>query len=242
MSSGFGQTEGGGGRLRLSIWKYFKNYVNILKRGTAVLKNTVIDMQTKVWYYDDFLGDVLRSEWNAFTSSAGTGAIVSAVNGKVQLDNTTSEDDSGLDWGAFFNWDPTLNVVMEWKCEVNTITNLNVIMGLYKDADEYAYFHVGDADDNIMYAASLNGGVGAVDIDSGVDIDADAHIFKIECFDDGSVKFYIDNVLVGTAPADTLDTTVGKLHKPYFLVTDKSAQTTQHLFDIDYVFIHQDRT
>jgi len=198
-------------------------------------------MQKVVHYYDDFLGDVLRDEWNPWTGSSGTGAVVSAVNGIVQLDNTSSEDDSGLDWGAFYNFAPSLNCAMEFKLEVNSITNLNIIMGFYKDADELAYFHVGDADNNIMCAASLNGGVGAVDDDSLVDIDADAHIYKIECFDDGSVKFYIDNVLVITAPAATLATTA-VLHKPYFLVTDASGQTTQHLVDIDYVWIYQDRT
>jgi len=240
---GIGVTEGGGPHgKKVTFWKFLKSYVNIRKRGINVQRRTVLDMQHTVWYYDDFLGDVLRDEWNAFTSGSGTAAVVSAVNGKAQLDNTSSEDDSGLDWGAFFNWDPTLNCVMEWKCEVNTIANLNVKMGLYKDADEYAWFHVDDADNNIDYAASKNGGAGAVDSDSGIDIDADPHIFTIECFDDGSVKFYIDNVRVGTAPAATLSATPGVLHKPYFLVTDKAGQTTQHLFDIDYVFIYQDRT
>lgn len=242
MTGTFGVTEGGGGRSRVSFWKFLRSYVTIHKRGTAELRNTVLDMKNKIWYYDDFLGDVLRSEWNAFTSSAGTGAIVSAINGKVQLDDTSAEDDSGLDWGAFLNFDPVLNCVMEWKCEVNTIANLNVLMGLYKDADEYALFGIDDADDNIDYRASLNGGVGAVDADSGIDIDTDAHIFRIECYDDGSVKFFIDEALVGTAPAGTLSTTAGVAHKPYFLVTDKSGQTTQHLFDIDYVVLHQDRT
>lgn len=242
MSGTYGTTEGGGGRLRTSIWKFFRTYINITKRGINIQKRTVLDMQHTVWYYDDFLGDVLRDEWNAVTSGSGTATVVTAVNGKVQLDNTSAEDDAGIDWGAFYNWDPTLNCVLEFKAEVNTITNLNFIGGFYKDADEYAYFHIDDADNNIDYAASLNGGVGAVDEDSGVDIDTDPHIFKIECFDDGSVKFYIDNSLVGTAPAGTLSTSAGILHKPYFLVTDASGQTTQHLFDIDYVFIYQDRT
>lgn len=241
MSGTYGTTEGGGGRLRTSIWKFFRTYMNITKRGVNVQKRTVLDMQHVVHYYDDFLGDVLRDEWNPFTGSAGTGAVVTAVNGIVQLDNTSSEDDSGLDWGAFYNFDPTLNCALEFKLEVNSITNLNLKAGFYKDADEYAWFHVDDADNNIDYAASLNGGVGAVDADSLVDIDVDAHIYKIECFDDGSVKFYIDNVLVGTAPAATLSATPGVLHKPYFLVTDASGQTTQHLVDIDYVWIYQDR-
>ncbi len=242
MSQGFGLNEGGGhGKPRVSIWKLFKTYFNVTTRGVLKINRTVLDMQHTVWYYDDFLGDVLRSEWNAFTGSAGTGTIVTALNGKVQLNDTSAEDNSGLDWGAFYNWDPILNCVMEWKCEVDSITNLNVKMGLYKDADEYAWFHVGDANNNINYAASLNGGAGAVDADTLIDIDTDAHIFKIECFDDGSVKFHIDNVLVATAPAATLAIT-SVLHKPYFLITDKSGQTTQHLFDIDYVFLYQDRT
>ncbi|KKM15286.1 hypothetical protein LCGC14_1697560, partial [marine sediment metagenome] len=166
MSSGFGLTEGGGhGRPRVSMWKIFKTYFNVTTRGVLKINRTVLDMQHTVWYYDDFLGDVLRSEWNAFTGSAGTGTIVTALNGKVQLNDTSAEDNSGLDWGAFYNWDPILNCVMEWKCEVDSITNLNVKMGLYKDADEYAWFHEGDANNNINYAASLNGGAGAVDAD-----------------------------------------------------------------------------
>lgn len=243
MSQGWGLTEGGGhGKPRVSIWKLFKTYFNVESRGILRINRAVLDMQNTVWYYDDFLGDVLRDEWNAVTSGSGTAVVVTAVNGKVQLDDTALEDDAGVDWGAFYNWDPTLNCVMEWKCQVNTITNLNVIMGLYKDADEYAYFHVDDADNNIDYAASLNGGVGAVDEDSGIDIDTDAHIFKIECFEDGSVKFHIDGSVVGTAPAGTLSTSAGILHKPYFLVTDAAGQTTRHYFDIDYVFLYQDRT
>lgn len=241
MSDKFGTSVGGGRRTKVGWWTYLKNYVNILRTGTAVHKRTVLDMQLKTWFYDDFFGDVLADQWNLVTGSAGTAALISAINGKVQLDDTASEDDAGIDWGSFYPFDPTLNCVMEVKALVNTITNLNLILGFYKDADEYAYFHVDDADDNIDYAASLNGGVGAVDADSGVDITTSDIIYRIECYTDGSVKFYLDNVLVGTAPAGTLSTTPGVGHKPYILITDKTGQTTQHTFDIDYVFIHQDR-
>jgi len=241
MSDKFGTSVGGGRRTKVGWWTYLKNYVNISRRGTAIHKRTVLDMQLKTWFYDDFFGDALADEWNLVTSGSGTAAIVDAINGRVRLDDTSTEDDAGIDFGSYLPFDPTLNCVMEVKAKVNSITNLNLILGFYKDADEHAYFHVGDADDNIMCAATLNGGVGAVDVDSGLDITTDDIIYKIECYDNGSVKFYLDNVLVYTAPAATLSTTPGVGHKPYILVTDKSGQTTQHQFDIDYVFIHQDR-
>jgi len=242
MSSGvFGASEGGG-RVRISFWKWLKSYVNLWPRGTAELKNTVLNMQNKVFFYDDFLGDVLADQWNLVTGGSGTATVISAVNGVCQLDDTTSEDDAGIDFGSFFNFDPTLHAVIEVKAAVDTLTNLLLNIGLYKDTDEYVLFEVDDTDNNIDCKASKSGGSGAVDVDSGVDLDTDYHIYRIECYDDGSAKFFIDNSLVYTAPAGTLSATAGVLHKPYIYIKDKSGQTTQHKLDIDYVFIHQDRT
>jgi len=242
--SGMGVNESSGPHYRrLSIWRFFKEYVRIQHRGINLQQRTVLDMSKHFWIYDDFFGDVLRDLWNVVTTGSGTATVVTAVNGIVQLDDTVAEDDAGIDTGAFLNFDPTLNCAIGFRLKTNTKTNFNLKAGFYKDADEYAWFKVDDADDNIDCAASLNGGAGAVDQDSGIDIaDGVYHDFRIECFDDGSVKFYIDDVNVYTAPADTLSTTAGVLHKPYILVTDKAAATTQHLVDIDYIFCYQDRT
>jgi hypothetical protein len=241
---GIGVMEGSGPHgKKVTFWRFLRNYINIRSRGINVQQRTVLDMSRHIWIYDDFLGDVLGDLWNAFTSGSGTGAIVSGVNGIVQLDDTALEDDSGLDMGAFYNFDPTLNCAMGFRLKTDTKTNLNLKAGFYKDADEYAWFKIDDADDNIDCAASLNGGAGAVDQDSGVDIADGTYItFFIECLDDGSVKFYINHTLVYTAPASTLSTSAGVLHKPYILVADASGQTTRHYVDIDYIFLYQDRT
>ena len=241
--SGLGVNEGSGPHgKRVTFWRILKTYFNIRSRGINVQQRTVLDMSKHVWIYDDFFGDVLSDLWNAVTSGSGTAGIVTAVNGMVQLDDTSSEDDAGIDTGAFFNFDPTLNCAMGFRLKTNTVTNLNLKAGFYKDADEYAWFKVDDADNNIDCAVSLNGGVGAVDEDSLIDIGTAYIDFFIEVLDDGSVKFYINDVLKYTAPAGTLSATPGVLHKPYILVTDASGQTTQHLIDIDYIFCYQDRT
>lgn len=236
----FGYARGGGRRTKLGWWTYLKNYVNILSRGTAVHLRSVLDRQSKVSFYDDFLGDVLADQWNLVTGSAGTATVLSAINGVCQLDDTSSEDNAGIDFGAFYPFAPALNCVMEVKLTVSTITNLNLIVGLYKDSDELVVFEVDDADNNIDCRAD-GGSASPVDTDSGVDITTAAITFKIECYADGSVKFYINNVMVlETAAAVLAITNIG--HKPYIVVTDASGQTTQHTVDIDYVFIHQDRT
>ena len=240
----WGQTVGGGhGKPKVGPFKFFNNYINIRERGINVQQRTVLDMQNTVWFYDDFFGDLISDMWDVSTGSAGTGAIVTGVNGTLELDTTVSDDDVTLSMGSYYNFDPTLNCVMELKMNslTNATTNFGIsYWGFYKDADEHAMFEVDTADDSIDCKASLQGGVGAVDSVSGVDIDTAAHIYKIECFDTGSVKFYIDNALVVTAPAGTLSTTGGILYTPKVELVDSGA--TQHVALIDYIFLYQDRT
>lgn len=58
-----------------------------------------------VEYFDDFMGDLLRDEWNITADSGGAVTVVEAVDGELKLLNDTTDDDVsmialGLNWRA----------------------------------------------------------------------------------------------------------------------------------------------
>jgi hypothetical protein len=218
--------------------------------GPVVNQSYYMENSTSTTYYRkfDFTGDVIDDELNT-TTGGGTARVVSSpVQGGVLVGATagTGADWIQLDTGANGTWHtPLYHAGMEVRFQIDNIAIIDLQIGFYDDAGDYAYLDVdvtnlGDAE---PHTATRNAAAAEVSTDaSGFVAIAPTtwYRFKVQMIDDGSVKFYIDDVLVGTSAADAVekDGTTAMFMPRIYLAEQGAAVKT---LTIDYLEYWGDR-
>ncbi len=189
------------------------------------------------YFYDDFLGIGIMPQWNLVNAAL----LVNEINGIMQLSTiglATLELDT--------NFDNALVCTAQSRARFDA-GNLGTLATHYFGFDDlggnYAYFKIelndGGGTLNKIYAEGDGGAGGPYSEVLTSDIDANWHIYKIECFANGAINFYIDNMLtaVKIAPITTLPATA-IMNLGWYINSTGPAQ----LLDIDYVKVWQNRT
>jgi hypothetical protein len=190
------------------------------------------------YYEDDFVGDVLRDEWN--TAAGGTG-VAPAVHATGE-ENGTVVGSTGATAGGTstlnFNrvhFKTDLLAIIESRLKISDISEADAYFGFKKDADEYAYFHVDNGD---IYCKSDDaGGQGPYSSDSLVNaVDNTYLVLTVELLDTETSKFYIDGILKKTS---TTGAVTASLMDLYWHIVNTS--NTDVSYTSDYKRIWQKR-
>ena len=198
--------------------------------------------QDRLLFYDDFLGDSLRDLWSTTTAGAGVGGtavVVDAQDGGVVRLSTTATDGNEIriDWGDYRSLHVDKNVTIEVRAKMNDTTDVYYYIGLAFDSNTSVIFYLANAGNWQNW--TRNGGA-ITTSNTGVAVDTDYHIFRIECFPTGEVHYYIDGVETANSPHTTnIPSDAADYLQPWFRILT-SEDDTQSM-DIDYVVIRQDR-
>ena len=196
--------------------------------------------QTQLNFWDDFEGDSLKAIWTSTLVGGGTGAVIDAMDGGIfRLGTPTASDESKLDWGGatpIRSLHVDKKVTMETKIRANggVTDTIRYIMTLYFDAGNRIDFYHG-VDSLDITIQCVNGGA-PTSADSGINIDADYHVYRIECFPADEVHFYIDGVECANSPITTNipDDAADYLMPRFYIATNADTDPATSM-DVDYV-------
>jgi len=191
-----------------------------------------------LWGFDDFWGDSLDARWRLTGSGGGIGAVLDSQDGGVYRLSTgaTNGNWSGFDWSDLRTLHVNKNICAEYRVKLLQLENNWLEITLRYDSNNRIFFryNTGVGDTNWM-VSTVNGGAQTV-ADSGVAIDTDYHIFRIECHTHGGshVHFYIDGVECGNSPITTnVPSDAADYLAPYIiLITNENAAKYAY---IDYI-------
>lgn len=195
--------------------------------------------QSRLLWWDDFLGDQLKDEWSTSLVSGGTVAVVDQQTGGIVRLTSTNTDNSGaaMFWDVIRTLLVSKKVTIECRVRLSSTSNIFVCYALFFDTNNQIIFKydTDDADTNWIIRCR-NGGAETV-ADSGVAPDTNYHVFRIECFPTGEVHFYIDGVETANSPITT------NIPPDYLMpyITLRTRTTSIKSIDIDYVVVRQDR-
>jgi hypothetical protein len=210
-----------------------------------------------VVFYDDFIVKGLQTTdvWTAIdVSSAGdTTPLIAAdvANGvaRLPLDVTSEAQESGLTFG---NQRPfVLNQGLQFECRVaiQTLPTLlsEAVWGLAGDKNAVA----DSVAESIWFKADGSGAIVVEnddtantndDVATGVTLTAGQYaIFRIDCSDIASVKFYINGARVAEGTTFDMSTVATLKLQPYFHIA-KASGAGLGVLDVDYVRIWQNRS
>jgi hypothetical protein len=196
--------------------------------------------QDRLLFFDDFHGDQLQDEWVA--AGTGTAVVVDAQTGGI-IRLTTGALTNNLytvSWGDIRSLHVDQKVTMEVRAKVNTITQIEGILAIQFDANNTVYFRasVGAGVGN-WFIRCRNGGA-LTSLDSGIQLDASEHIFRIECFPTDEVHFYIDGVETTNSPITTnIPDDAADFLQPYLYI--RTFENVAKSMDVDYVYLRQER-
>lgn len=200
-------------------------------------------LQDRLFFFDDFHGDQIQDEWAE--AGAGSVAVIDAQTGGIVRITTgaTLNNTYRIDWGDIRSLLVSKKATMELRVKLNQSTYISPDLRLSFDGTNYIAFYAnegaGGAENWDIWCR--DGGVGAAQ-DSGIAIDTDYHIFRIECHTHGSshVHFYIDDTETASSPITTNipDDATDYLQPRLSLRTRENATKSM---DVDYVYIRQER-
>lgn len=198
--------------------------------------------QDLYFWFDHFLGDQIKDEWATTIVGGATAVVVDAqTGGIVRLASPTNAtgDDITINWGATRSLLVSKKVAFETRAKINDITQVNIRFGVYFNVNNFIqFFTIGP---NWIIRTRNAGAISQPD--SGVVIDTDYHVYRIEVHTHGGnhAHFYIDDMETANSPITTnLPTTGGFEHlQPYARVF--TADTNETQLDIDYVVVRQQR-
>lgn len=202
----------------------------------------------RLLFFDDFHGDQIQNEWDSHGNAGGSAVVVDAQTGGIV--RLTSDTDIGdgwfLDWGANPNEVRSLlvtkRVTMEFRCKVPTLANTTIRNRLLFDGDNFVEFEYDTAQGHTDWWIKCRDGGAETDLNSGVAVNTDYHIFRIECHTHTAnhVHFYIDGTQTANSPINTNvpDDPTDYL-MPWFAVITRT--TAARTMDIDYCYIRQER-
>jgi len=212
--------------------------------------------------YDDFLGEAYNTTfWGTTETDINTApALVGdAVNGVIQL--TLDSDDitqiAALHFGDNLCLSMAQGLVMEWRAtfHVLPLTGTETVQAVMGFASAHnatidsiatnAWFKVESAAQTALLWETDNGDTDDDDNAAGVVLVADTYnLYRIDCTNTAAVKFYVDDVLVGTSDmSTTLSASEAKV-QPYFRVSKvkSSGNTGTGTIYLDYVRVFQSRS
>lgn len=211
---------------------WLKAYNTFQNDTYNLLKLQYFDKSMYNVYMEDFFGDVLADE--LIPSSCAIYA--NQINGVARLDTTGAQSNASLVIGQNFN--PGLNCVYQTRVKINDNVNTTITIGFDDTGGSYARFSI-LASTGVITCQGDGGVAGAYSNAIATAMDNDWHVYQIKCFDDGSIKFYYDDLVteVDEAPANTTDVT--SIHLAGIYATDNAV--VQERVDTDYFFVYQDR-
>ena len=195
--------------------------------------------QDRLLFYDDFLGDSLRDLWAV--SGTGSAAVVDAQDGGIVrvTSGATSGNQYLLNWGTIRTLHVNKKVTLEVRAKYSSGSELDTAIRLRYDANNHVSFFYDRAAPGHWVIVCRNDTLTSAP-DSGVLIDTDYHIYRIECFPTGEVHFYIDGTECANSPITTnIPSDAGDYLEVYFEI--ETSEDVAKSMDIDYVVIRQDR-
>lgn len=187
------------------------------------------------YFFDDFIGDALLANWgNPVNASIAT----DDANALLEFDTTGADTTSGVSMSSYDHWDPGLGCGIEFRYRIETRADTSHFLGFFNGTNKIR-FVIDSTDSNIDLEAD-GGSASAVDVDTGVDVDGNFHIYKIETTSTGIVKAYIDGQLVHQTAENVVAVDGSQASYIRFLVDDAAA--TQGVSQLDYVKAWQNRT
>ena len=194
----------------------------------------------RLLWFDDFLGDQLKDEWRA--AGGGSATVVDAQTGGIVRLTTaaTSGQTYLIDWNVIRSLLVSKKVTMELRVKVLTNTFLDIFLYLYFDANNRLGFFVSElAGGATNWNLNCRDGGVSSSVDSGIAVDTDYHIFRIECFPTDEVHFYIDGVECANSPITTnIPDDAADFLEPYLYI--RAREDVAKSMDVDYVVIRQE--
>lgn len=214
-------------------------------------------MFDKVVYYDDFLGDAIRDEWNPVSDNGGTVAITAASGGTVTLTTSTVDNDRAI-LTQGLNWYCAKKPFVFAKVKVDAITTVGLNVG-FSDAltegDDHLAFEISgttivdtctdgacwvfDTDatnDYWHYCNTKNGTQAGTAYGTNAPVAATYVWLGVGLDTSGNATFYYNGNAVGyKASAVTTSTAL----TPFFGVISRAGSAAR-VMSIDKVYIFQD--
>jgi hypothetical protein len=220
-----------------------------------------------VVFYDDFLGkldlytaaDNSAGIWTPKDTSGGGSTIeallADGLNGvlRLALDNTNEKQEAGVYFGDERNFALAQDLIFEARVALHTLPTgqAEVYFGL---AGDYVEGPIAEADEgpaeHIFFCFDGSGACKIFTDDTshdndavatGVTVVADAyHIFRIDCSNPASVKFYIDGVRVAASTTFNMNHVAALKLQPFFMVHKETGVGVGEAY-IDYVRVFQKR-
>jgi len=229
---------------------YFKFGADIYVDDAPVISTSI-----GIVYVDDFLLQTIRDDWTR-DNGGGAGALspnlstttnspTEVIGGSIIMIAGTAGDGtaySRIRGGSStrVNWECAKNAAIEFRMKVDDMSAAHWQCGFLKDSNDLAIFE-NDNGDNVVDYRGDGGTASAVDEAGDTLIDNTYYVFRVETFDDGSIKFYIDGVLKHTTAIDVLNDISGnQIMLPYFIIYGDDGNP--HNMWIDYIKIWQNRT
>ncbi len=194
-------------------------------------------LQDQLLFIDDFIGDQIKDEWGTNLYGGSVAVVDSQIGGIARL-QTGGVDGDGLnfDWGTIRSLHVSKRVVFEVKAKLGqSDTDQFIFMLLRFDGDDYIGF-VSFQDANWL-ARCRDGGVQTSE-DTGVALDTDYHIFRVDATRLTQIDFYIDGVLTNDITTNIPDDAGDYLEVFFDFGTLENANK---ILDLDYVGVKQDR-
>ena len=194
------------------------------------------NLQHEMFWYDDFYGDVLDDRW----TTTGTAAVVDAQDGGICRLTTgaTTNDNAFLSWNTIRTLHVNKKITIETRVRYNDATATQGFIYLIYDGDNQIYFWFNQNINNNIYIHCENN-TAITELDSGINIDTDYHIYRIET-SPTAVRFYIDGVQCANSPITTnIPSDAGDYLQPSLRVNTR--EDVAKSMDIDYVWVRQDR-
>ena len=195
--------------------------------------------QTQLQFYDDFLGDSIRDLWRSTGDAGGSAVVVDAQDGGIVRITTDGDDGDiySIDWGDYRSLHVDKNVTIEVRAKMNDTTDVYYYIGLAFDSNTSVIFYLANAGNWQNW--TRNGGA-ITTSDTGVAVDTDYHIFRIECFPTGEVHYYIDDVECANSPITTnIPSDAADYLQPHFYELTNADSDPATSMDVDYCYIRQ---
>ncbi len=209
--------------------------------------------QTRVYEEDDFLGDILKDEWDVNVAAGCTVAIAAGLNGLVDL-TTVAGDNFYATLAKELNYNALLYAGIEARLALDDITNCQIELG-FNDAKLEAQGRMVDDVDltgglptpvcangaaivfdptdsviNNLCGVGVIAGVGSVN-DLGVALVNGIYvILKVQLDALGNARYYINNLLIAT---ELLAITAATPLTPWMTVSNKAGAIARVL-TVDY--------
>ena len=190
---------------------------------------------------EHFLGDSLRDLWTVSTPGGSSGVIDAQDGGIIRLTTgATSANTGTLSWNNVRSLHVDKKVTIEIRMKLAQTNAMFFYMGLRFDFSNMIVFWYETALGHTKwYSTTRDGGAGAL-FESGITVDTDYHIFRIECFPSGEVHFYIDDVETANSPLTAnIPDDAGDYLQPF--ISFRTQEDVAKSVDIDYVVIRQNR-